>query len=207
VSLRTQKLRSTVTGLILTVAVVLGAPATDGAAAADCAWQKHAKRVVKKVKRHGKVKRVVRWRHWWSCDAVAAQPALGPLPAPAPAATPTPAPIPQPSPEPEPPPRRVSVKAEDEVPEEFSFGLSRPFVVAGDVTVELNNSEAQDPHNLNLRREGGAEAPLEVGEAEQGERRVAHFDLSAGTYRLWCSLPQHEEWGMSVSLEVRASWP
>jgi hypothetical protein len=203
VSLGTQKLRSTVTGLILALALGLGAPATDGATAAGCAWQKHAKRVVKKVKRQGKVRRVVHWKRWWSCDAIAPMA----TPSAPPALTPAAAPIPQPIPEPEPPPRRVSVKAEDEVPEEFSFGLSRPFVVAGDVTVELNNSEAQDPHNLNLRREGGAEAALEVGEAEQGERRVAHFDLSAGTYRLWCSLPQHEEWGMSVSLEVRGSWP
>ena len=81
-------------------------------------------------------------------------------------------------------------------PEAFSFGLSRNIVYAGEVTVELNNS-GEDPHNLNLRLEGSEEPPLEIPEAGPGEQRVARFQLAAGAYRLWCSLPQHEEWGMS----------
>jgi len=167
------------------------------AAAADCAWQRHAKRVVKHVKRDGRMRRVVRVRRWWTCDPLAAPPAVAiPLPT-------LPAPAPQPGGEPEPPPRRVSVKADDATPEAFSFSLSRPFVVAGSVTVELNN-QGEDPHNLNLQPRGGVDPPLEVGEAGPGESRVAHFSLSPGTYRLWCSLPQHEEWGMVVDLEVRA---
>jgi hypothetical protein len=165
------------------------------ASAADCAWQQQAKRVAKRVKRHGRVRRVFQLKRWWSCDPLPAPPAIAAAPA-------TPAPAPQPSPEPEPPPRRVSVKADDATPEAFSFTLSRLFVVAGEVTVELNN-QGQDPHNLNLRPEGSADPALEVDEAGPGERRVGHFTLQPGTYRLWCSLPQHEEWGMSVELEVR----
>ena len=45
---------------------------------------------------------------------------------------------------------------------------------------------------------------LLVGEAGPGESRVGHFDLAPGRYRLWCSLPQHDEWGMNAELEVRA---
>ncbi len=167
----------------------------DSASAADCAWQQHSKRVVKRVKRDGRVRRVVRVRRWRTCDPLLAAPAITLAPSPPPAATPTA--------EPEPPPRRVSVKANDATPEAFSFGLSRPFVVSGEVTVELNN-QGQDPHNLNVRPEGSEGSPLEVGEAGPGESRVAHFDLPPGSYRLWCSLPRHEEWGMSVDLEVRS---
>jgi len=29
------------------------------------------------------------------------------------------------------------------------------------------------------------------------------FDLPAGIYRLWCSLPEHEEKGMATSLIVQ----
>jgi hypothetical protein len=167
----------------------------DSASAASCAWQQHSKRIVKRVKRDGRVRRVVHAKRWRTCDPLLAPPAIAPPAAPvtAPAA---------PTAEPEPPPRRVSIKADDDTPEAFSFSLSRPFVVSGEVTVELDN-QGQDAHNLNLRPEGGADAPLEVGEAEPGEHRVGHFTLQPGTYRLWCSLPQHEAWGMSVDLEVR----
>lgn len=166
------------------------------ASAADCAWQQHSKRVVKRVKRNGRVRRVVQVKRWRTCDPLLAPPALAlaPSPPPAPVATPTA--------EPEPAPRRVSVKADDATPEDFNFTLSRLFVVAGEVTLELNN-QGQDPHNLNLRLEGSEDSPLEIGEAGPGEHRVGHFPLAPGTYRLWCSLPQHEEWGMSVDLEVR----
>lgn len=176
----------------------IGTLGNDRAAAADCAWQRHAKRVVKHVKRAGKVRRVVRVKRWWSCDRLAAPPA----PASPPAALPLPAP-PLGS-EPEPPPRRVSAKASDATPAAFGFILSRPFVVAGEVTVELNNQNGQDPHNLNLAPRDGTGTVREVGEAGPGESRVGRFELPAGSYRLWCSLPQHEEWGMSVELEVRA---
>jgi hypothetical protein len=165
------------------------------ASAAGCAWQQHSKRVVKRVKRHGQVRRAAHLKRWWTCDPLLAPPAIAAPPA-------VSDPTPQPAPEPEPPPRRVSVKADDATPEAFSFSLSRPFVVSGDVTVELNN-QGQDSHNLNVRPEGSKGSPLQVGEAGPGESRVAHFSLPPGTYRLWCSLPQHEEWGMSVDLEVR----
>jgi hypothetical protein len=170
----------------------------DQAAAADCVWERHSKRIVKHVKRDGHRRRVVRPRHWWTCNPLTAPPAIAtppaPLPGPgSPAAT-----------EPEAPPRRVSVKTDDEAPEDFHFVLSRPFVVSGEVTVELNNDQGGDPHNLNVQLEDSADPPLEVGEAEPGETRVGQLNLAPGTYRLWCSLLRHEEWGMEVDLEVRA---
>jgi len=161
------------------------------ASAAECAWQQHSKRVVKRVKRDGRVRRVVRVKRWWTC---------GPLPAPpVPAApAPAPAPVPQPTPEPEPAIGRLSVKAA-----EFSFTLSRPSLAAGEAIVELNN-QGEDPHNLNLRREDSEDPTLMVAEAGSLERRTARFTLAAGSYRLWCDLPEHDELGMNATLAVGA---
>jgi plastocyanin len=160
----------------------------EPAAAADCSWQRHAKRVVKKIRRHGKVRRVARRKVWWTCVPQAAAPVLAP---------PSPAPPPSgPEPEPEPEANRLGVKAS-----EFYFVLSRPKVKAGSLPVELNN-QGEDPHNLNILREGEEGEPLQIPETDSEQRRVASFDLSAGNYRLWCSLPEHEEAGMVATLVV-----
>jgi plastocyanin len=181
----------------LTVALVVSVGAqgpvpqlgTDRAAAADCTWQRQVKRVVKRVKRHGKVRRVVRRMVRWTCVPVAAAPVV---PAPVPAA---PAP-PSLDPEPEPEANRLAVKAA-----EFYFVLSRPSVEPGQVTIELNN-RGEDPHNLNLMLEGGGGEPMVLPETDSEERSVAAFDLPAGKYKLWCSLPEHEEQGMAATLQV-----
>lgn len=161
----------------------------DQAAAADCTWQRQVKRVVKRVKRHGKVRRVVRRKVRWTCVPLAAAPVIA---APAPL-LPTPL---TPEPEPEPEANRLAVKAA-----EFYFVLSRPSVKPGEVTIELNN-QGEDPHNLNLLLEGAAGEPLQIPETDSLERSVASFDLPAGKYRLWCSLPEHEELGMHTTLQV-----
>ena len=43
---------------------------------------------------------------------------------------------------------------------------------------------------------------LEVPETASQSNRTAHFNLAPGTYRLWCSLPTHEEQGMHTTLIV-----
>lgn len=173
--------------LALATTLALG-PGLDGAAAADgaeCTWQRHAKRVVKRVKRNGKVRRVARKRVWWTCEPVAAAQPVSPvlydkggLPPP------------------EPDPNRLSVKAA-----EFFLVLSRPSVAAGEVTVELNNY-GEDPHDLNLQRQDSEDPAFEIAETEPQERTSGEFDLAAGSYRLWCSLPEHDELGMHATLLV-----
>jgi plastocyanin len=183
---------------ILTTALTLAPGAlpsgsADRAAAADCSWQRHTKRIVKQLRREGKLRRVVRRRHWWSCDALPAPAALGAPPVVAPSPAP---PAPPAAPEPESEPNRVSVKAL-----EYSFTLSRPSVSAGAVTVELNN-QGEDPHNLQLEAAGGGGAPLEIAETDPRQNRTASFELEAGSYRLWCSLESHDDWGMNATLVV-----
>jgi hypothetical protein len=146
---------------------------------------------VKRVKRHGKVRRVRRVRRWWT-RACRRRPAEAPTPT-----SPT-------SPESgeaeagegEPTIARLGVRAF-----EWGLTLSRPTVPAGEVIVELNN-RGEDPHNLNLQRNGSGEPPLEIAETDSLQRRTARFTLAAGSYRLWCSLPAHDELGMNATLAV-----
>ena len=53
-------------------ALSAAAPGAPAVRATDCTWHKHSRRVVRHVRRHGKVQRIVRHRHWWTCDPVIA---------------------------------------------------------------------------------------------------------------------------------------
>lgn len=178
-----------------TALTLLSAGDPSDAGAAACNWQRHSKRVVKQERRHGRVRKVVRRKHWWTCNPVG-------TPAPTPAAPPIPTPTlpssepPPAEPQPEAEANRLAVKSL-----EYYFVLSRAKVRAGALTVELNN-QGEDPHNLNLQREGESGEPLQIAETDSLQRNVATFDLTPGTYRLWCSLPEHEEKGMHTTLTV-----
>jgi hypothetical protein len=165
-----------------------GSIAAGAEPGADCIWQRHSKRVVKHVRRHGKKRRVVRTKHWWTCEQA---PAVAPTP------TPNPTPPVVPPTEPEPVANRVGVKSRDTAG--YSYTLSRPAAGSGPITVELNN-EGEDPHNLNLQLEGGGEPAHAIAETAPGKQTVATFNLPAGTYRLWCSIPTHDEQGMHATL-------
>lgn len=188
-------------GLVGAVAMAMGSAAYAGAPAAEgCAWQRHAKRVVKHVRRDGRVRRVKRVKHWWTCDhrpAVSAPPPAPPaLPAPPPTAT-----LPDEEPQPEGAVSHLGVKAV-----EWSYTLSRPEVSAGKVIVELNN-QGEDNHNLKLQREGSGDPPLVVPEAAPDGHTTASFNLPVGTYRLYCSLFEHDEKGMHATLVVGTAEP
>lgn len=168
-------------------------PHGERAAAADCVWHRHAKRVVKHVFRRGRVRRVVRIRHWWTCEETQAPAYTVPVAPPAPA---------PPSPtQPEPEANVVGVTADDALGD-FGYTLSRPSTRSGKVRVELNN-QGEDPHNLNLQREGSEGEPIyQLANALPGQQQSASFELPPGTYRLWCSLLEHDKEGMHTTLVV-----
>ncbi|HSS34542.1 MAG TPA: hypothetical protein VLL27_14810 [Solirubrobacterales bacterium] len=65
------------------------------------------------------------------------------------------------------------------------------------------NNQGEDPHNLNLQRQGsGSEPVYELPNALPGKQESASFDLPPGTYRLWCSLLEHDAEGMHATLVV-----
>ncbi|MBA3864768.1 MAG: hypothetical protein H0X42_00205 [Solirubrobacterales bacterium] len=163
----------------------------SGAEAAECTWQRHGKRVVKHIKRHGRVRRVVVVRHSWSCEEVPLAPVATPNPTPAP-------PVTAPS-QLEPEANALSVTSRDQTA--YSYTLSRPQTKDGELTVELNN-QGEDPHNLNLQLESGEGSVYKIGKTLPTEHQVASFNLPAGTYRLWCSFMTHDEKGMHATLVV-----
>jgi hypothetical protein len=120
----------------------------------------------------------------------------------APAATPAPTPAAGPPPPPPPPPPADDPRSLQVRGGEFFLTLSQPSVSAGDVRVEFNLETAEDPHDLWLAREEGGPA---TGFAEQpaGSVTTRTVELQAGSYALFCALPDHFALGMSATLRVR----
>jgi hypothetical protein len=83
---------------------------------------------------------------------------------------------------------------------EYRLVLSRATIRAGTLNLEeLDGGE--DPHDLRLRRMGGG--PTIYGRLlDPGRRWDAVIRLSPGTYKLWCSLPEHAKLGMHAVLRV-----
>ena len=116
-------------------------------------------------------------------------------PAPAPASpTATPTPTPAPTTVPGDNPHSVSVRST-----EFRLSLSQPSVEAGEVRVQFDNSRAEDPHALAYAGPSSDTFdPVAAGAVVKYT-----VTLSAGTYKLFCPLPEHEGLGMKATLTVR----
>lgn len=83
---------------------------------------------------------------------------------------------------------------------EYRLLLSRGVVKAGDVDLQEIDA-GMDQHDLRLRREGSG--PTIDGQLlSPGQRWNGVVHLKPGTYRLWCSLPEHERLGMHAVLRV-----
>ncbi len=98
-------------------------------------------------------------------------------------------------PDPVPAPARLGVKAY-----EFGFTLSAKNLVAGDTIIELNN-QGEDAHDLHVQRTG-SDAELSTPETEPGTQARIRLTTTPGTYRLWCSLPNHASWGMDTTFQA-----
>jgi plastocyanin len=175
------------------------------AASTKCIWIKHTKRVVKHLKRHGKLHRVVTIKHYRSCRKVAV-----PEPAPAPT-TPTPAPTAPsegapPATTPEPQANAVGITADDHTTP-YTYRPSHSSVKAGELTVQLIN-KGEDEHNMDMEKVGpgnSPEGPIVVAvsaAASKGASTPTTVDVEPGTYRMWCTLPGHAEKGMETTITV-----
>jgi plastocyanin len=173
------------------------------AASIKCVWIKHTKRVVKHVKRHGKVHRVVTIKHYRSCRKVA-------VPEPAPAPTPTsgtttPSEGTPPTTTPEPQANAVGVTADDHTTP-YTYRPSHSTVKAGELTVQLIN-KGEDEHNMDMEKVGPGNSPegpivVAVSAASKGASTPTTVDVEPGTYRMWCTLPGHAEKGMETTITV-----
>jgi hypothetical protein len=95
-----------------------------------------------------------------------------------------------------PTPARLGVSAT-----EYHLVLSRPSVKAGVVEIELQNT-GQDPHDLRVRRVGGAHT-FSIPLTQPGKRRTVAIHVQPGRYKLWCSVADHAALGMQALLRVR----
>jgi plastocyanin len=84
---------------------------------------------------------------------------------------------------------------------EYRFSLSRTTVPAGRVIFDFVNG-GQDEHNLNILSGEGTIAGSLPNTPAKSVRDQAVM-LSAGSYVLFCSLPEHQQKGMRASLLVR----
>jgi len=84
---------------------------------------------------------------------------------------------------------------------EYSFTLSRATVPAGKVIFEFVNN-GQDEHNLNVT---SGEGELESSFANTPSKGIHQqtVEMRAGTYVMFCSLPEHEKKGMKATLVVQ----
>jgi hypothetical protein len=84
---------------------------------------------------------------------------------------------------------------------EFSLSLSRPKLPPGPVIVQLHDY-GEDPHNLVLQKVGGPTA-YTTGTVQPGETGEVRLRLrKRSRYRLWCSLADHAQLGMTAELKV-----
>ena len=99
------------------------------------------------------------------------------------------------------PPARLLVSAD-----EYSLRLSRQTLTAGAALVQFHN-RGEDPHDLRMRRiprQGvSARRTFSVPETRSGDLDELEARLPSGRYRLWCSLPGHEQAGMLAKLRVK----
>jgi hypothetical protein len=84
---------------------------------------------------------------------------------------------------------------------EYDLSLSRPKLPPGPVIIQLYDY-GEDPHNLVLQKIGGP-TPYTTGTVEPGETGEVRLRLRRGSrYRLWCSLADHAQLGMTAELKV-----
>ncbi|HEY2636532.1 MAG TPA: hypothetical protein VGI54_04015, partial [Solirubrobacteraceae bacterium] len=98
------------------------------------------------------------------------------------------------------PPSRLLLTAR-----EYSLALSRPALRPGPAIVELLD-RGEDPHDVALRKLKGSRAvgrTRHIPETRAGGLTTVRWNLKAGRYLLWCTLPQHRRLGMHVVLNVR----
>jgi hypothetical protein len=81
----------------------------------------------------------------------------------------------------------------------FVLRLTRPVVPAGTLTIYFRNRDAGE-HNLWIDGPGLDSALLVSGAVGEGGVATAKLAVTAGSWRLYCSLPGHE--AMSATLTV-----
>lgn len=84
---------------------------------------------------------------------------------------------------------------------EYAIGLSRGSVKAGKLRLEFVNY-GEDDHDLAIRRLG-TDKTTYLSEVRPGDKSVKRMRVKKGTYKLWCTISDHESRGMRATLKVK----
>jgi plastocyanin len=166
-----------------------GATKQKAAKAKDCKPKKKTKGKTKKAKPKKSPTTNAQPRAEPAPGAPGAQPEATPAPPVTPGATATPVPTATPT-----YPKRTNVDLD-----EWFVRPSYRTLAAGPIDFNANN-KGEDDHNLAVRGGGREYGKLDV---PPGESDVLTLTLGAGSYTLYCSLPDHEAAGMSANINVR----
>ena len=85
--------------------------------------------------------------------------------------------------------------------DEYHTYLSRSVLCPGSILVQLRNT-GEDPHNLAILNLGTGVTVATWDDARPGDVVTKRVSLPSGTYRLFCTLPQHDEKGMHAVVTV-----
>lgn len=102
----------------------------------------------------------------------------------------------------EPAPSRVLARGDDTP--DYSLLLSRTKVVPGPSIIQFANS-GEDPHDLKVQRVGSSHV-FAIGKLEPGTTENLSIPRlrKSSKYRLWCSIPNHADYGMEAYLKTKA---
>jgi hypothetical protein len=123
-------------------------------------------------------------------------PQAAPAPSPTPGASPTPTPTATPTPGPV-YPSRTGVELTDT--DVWAVRVTYRTLAAGRIEFVTTNV-GEDDHDLSVRRGTTVLARLPLA---PGENDTLTLDLAAGSYTLFCSLPDHEAAGMRANITTR----
>ena len=84
---------------------------------------------------------------------------------------------------------------------EYHTVPSRTSLCVGTITMELRNTGA-DPHNLEVRNVDTGTVVATWADAKPRAVVAKPVTLTAGTYRLYCTLPDHDALGMHAVITV-----
>jgi plastocyanin len=84
---------------------------------------------------------------------------------------------------------------------EYYTHTSRSTACAGAIRIELRNA-GEDPHNLEVRNLGTDATVATWADLAPGGVKSQPVTLAAGTYKLFCTIPTHEEKGMQAVITV-----
>jgi plastocyanin len=85
--------------------------------------------------------------------------------------------------------------------DEYHTRLSRSAVCPGTIVVQLRNA-GEDPHNLAVQNLATGTTVTTWPDLGPGGVKTQPVTLAAGTYKLYCTLPTHEEKGMHAVITV-----